>query len=447
VSAESTAGCTILLVDDEEANLDLLEAFLRAEGYRSLIRTTDARRAIELFEEHDPDLVLLDLHMPHLDGYEVLRRLRGSIPEDDYRPVLVLTADVAPEARERALSGGARDFITKPFDAVEVLLRVRNLLETRILHRQQRDARSRAEALAEENARLADEAHAATLARDRMLSVVAHDLRNPLSVIAMNAEMTRELLPPDVDPYLADTLAAISHASDRMQRLVQDLLDVAQIERGAFPLDLADHDPLALVAEAERLLRPAAQARRIALAVRSEGSLPAVRADGARVLQVLGNLVGNALKFAPEEGRVEIGCSAGADSVEITVVDDGPGIPASALPNLFEAFWQVSEDDRRGVGLGLWIARSLVEAQGGRIRVESSEGVGTLFGFTLPHAPAAAEERAAGPGVPVGRIVGESVAAAPTGSVDPCPPDGAPGDSRGALAGTSTGTRPPRSDS
>ncbi|HEX6039772.1 response regulator, partial [Longimicrobium sp.] len=136
---------TILLVDDEEANLDLLEGFLRAEGYDALPRTTDPRKVLAMMDEHRPDLVLLDLHMPHKDGFTVLRELAARDNEEDYVPVLVLTADVNPTARERALAGGARDFLTKPFDVLEVLLRVRNLLETRVLYSRQREAREAAE--------------------------------------------------------------------------------------------------------------------------------------------------------------------------------------------------------------------------------------------------------------------------------------------------------------
>ncbi|HEU0301420.1 MAG TPA: response regulator, partial [Longimicrobium sp.] len=142
---EPLTSCSILLVDDEEANLDLLEGFLRAEGYESLIRTADSREVLTLVDAHRPDLVLLDLHMPYKDGFTVLAELQAHVAPGDYLPVLVLTADVATEARERALSGGARDFLTKPFDVVEVLLRVHNLLETRTLYLRQRDAREAAE--------------------------------------------------------------------------------------------------------------------------------------------------------------------------------------------------------------------------------------------------------------------------------------------------------------
>jgi len=124
----------ILIVDDEPANVLLLERILKRDGYQQVRSTTDARRALPMFQEFAPDLVLLDLRMPHLDGFAVMEQLRPRVPMDAYLPILVLTADITPMAKEKALSGGARDFLTKPLDATEVLLRIRNLLETRFLH-------------------------------------------------------------------------------------------------------------------------------------------------------------------------------------------------------------------------------------------------------------------------------------------------------------------------
>ncbi|MGH7506492.1 MAG: response regulator, partial [Longimicrobiales bacterium] len=141
----TVTDAVILVIDDEEANVDLLESMLADEGYGNVVGTRDARHALTLFETHRPDLVLLDLHMPHLDGFEVLRRIVEQTPVDAYVPVLVLTADITQEAKQRALSQGAKDFLTKPLDATEVLLRIRNLLETRFLHLEQREARASAE--------------------------------------------------------------------------------------------------------------------------------------------------------------------------------------------------------------------------------------------------------------------------------------------------------------
>src|SRR5690606_15564887 len=137
-------------------NLDLLEGLLLSEGYRRITRVSDARTVLDRWKSCHPDLVLLDLHMPHRSGFEILADLRRLTARDDFRPVLVLTAGGTPEARDRALSEGARDFLTKPFDAVEVLLRVRNLLEIKLLHRSQREARIQAEAAERRATLLAD---------------------------------------------------------------------------------------------------------------------------------------------------------------------------------------------------------------------------------------------------------------------------------------------------
>lgn len=133
---ESVTDGRILIVEDEPANVRVLERLLRREGYREIVSTTDPREAHPLFIEFEPDLVLLDLHMPHLDGFQVMSALEPEIPAESYVPILVLTGDQDPEVRKRALEAGARDFVTKPFETTEVLLRIKNLLETRFLHRQ-----------------------------------------------------------------------------------------------------------------------------------------------------------------------------------------------------------------------------------------------------------------------------------------------------------------------
>jgi PleD family two-component response regulator len=128
----------IFIVDDELANTQLLEKILTRAGYENLSVTTDSRRVVSMVVDDDPDLLLLDLHMPHLDGHEILGLLRSLIPEETFFPIVVLTADVTPRAKHRALEGGATDFLSKPFDHTEVLLRVENALRSRFLHRQLR---------------------------------------------------------------------------------------------------------------------------------------------------------------------------------------------------------------------------------------------------------------------------------------------------------------------
>lgn len=156
---------SILIVDDEEPNVRLLERILDGAGYSNVESTTDPRRVLPLYIEREPDLILLDLHMPHLDGFEVMRQLKPLIPDGTYLPILVLTADVTSDAKERSLSDGARDFLTKPFDVTEVLLRVGNLLETRFLHRQLQQQNRRLEDRVRERTEELEQAHIETFER------------------------------------------------------------------------------------------------------------------------------------------------------------------------------------------------------------------------------------------------------------------------------------------
>ncbi|HEY0022919.1 MAG TPA: ATP-binding protein [Longimicrobium sp.] len=545
----------ILIVDDEQANIDLLVGCIQDEGYEDFATTRDPEAVAALFQEYGPDLVLLDLHMPRLDGFAVLEQLRRYVSPDEFLPVLVLTADASRATKERALSCGATDFLTKPLGITEVLLRIGNLLHTRQLHVDQRLARRRAEdterrasllaeasrvlassfdhqttlamlcramvpgiadycvvdvlqadgtivrpgfshvdpaiepllretahaqpsvlpadhpvvvALREgrrtlaqeitpgmvsavtgshehrqllarlrprslitvpivasgpilgalvlvysdsgrryaaedlelarelgrraattiENAQLFDQAHRATRARDEMLGMVAHDLRNPLSTIMMGSEM---LIDSSLDDAQRRFVELVRRAAGRMQELIQDLLEARQIESGQLRVSPQAQPVGPLVAEAVAMLTPLAAGRGIGLrAVLDDGLRPAL-VDGARLLQVLSNLVGNALKFTPAGGSVEIGCIPLGEELRLVVSDTGPGIPPEQIPHVFGRYWQAAKGDRRGIGLGLSIVRGIVEAHGGRVWVESSVGSGARFYFTVPAQPVGAE--------------------------------------------------------
>jgi signal transduction histidine kinase len=371
MSPRTLSECTLLMVDDESPNLELLEEFLGGQGLGRLISTTDAREALPLFEAHTPDIVLLDLHMPHLGGFEVMQQIRARTRADDFVPILVLTADASRSTRARALADGANDFLTKPLDAIEVRLRVRNLLNTRLLHLEQRRAREAAEA--------------ATAARDRVLAVVAHDLRNPLAAIAMDAEMVRCLLSEEEHADQHEGVARIERIAHRMHGMIEDLLDVSRLERGTFAVRPAPTQPRDVLAEAEGMLQPLARAKGVALVFDGPDELPTIPADSGRVMQVLSNLVGNALDFTPPGGTVRVSWEPVDSGLTVRVADTGAGIPAEQLPLVFGEFWQGTSARRRsGVGLGLVITRAIVEAHGGRIGVESPAGFGTTVTFTLP---------------------------------------------------------------
>jgi PAS domain S-box-containing protein len=243
---------------------------------------------------------------------------------------------------------------------------------------------ARRAALAVENARLFHAAEQATRARDEMLGVVAHDLRNPLNTIVMGAGLLAEMI-PETQPALRKQAEIMRRGADRMKGLIQDLLEVRRIESGRLTVEPRPESPYVLVCEALETLRPLATASNLKLRAAVRPDAPKVLADSNRVQQVLSNLVGNAIKFTRPGGRIVLGADALSEPhVRFAVIDSGPGIPLEQLPHIFAQYWQGNRADRRGIGLGLAIAKGLVEAHGGRIWVESQVGVGSNFYFTLP---------------------------------------------------------------
>jgi signal transduction histidine kinase len=224
----------------------------------------------------------------------------------------------------------------------------------------------------------------ALTARDDALGRVSHDLRSITAAITLQAGLFLEASQgPGAQQRVQRTAAAIQRYTAAMNRLVDDLLDVARIEAGKLVVEPRPGDALRLVREAVETFQPVAAARGIALACQAAGGTPPARFDPARLVQVLVNLLDNAVKFTPKGGAVTVHVGPWEGGVRVAVSDTGPGIPEQTRQRLFERHWQGAAPDRRGLGLGLYIARSLVEAHGGRIWVESTPGAGSTFLFTL----------------------------------------------------------------
>jgi PAS domain S-box-containing protein len=240
---------------------------------------------------------------------------------------------------------------------------------------------ARRAAVSVESAQLFHNAQQATQTRDHVLAIVAHDLRNPLGTVVMAADLVLETM---ADDFHRKHLAMIRRSADRMNQLIHDLLDVVRIEGGRLSIEPVPDRIELLIDEALATLRPLAAGRSIRLEGECEPGLPLVLFDNARIMQVVSNLVGNAIKFAAAGGCIRIRCQLPSNEVCISITDNGPGIPPTQLPHIFGGFWQASSTDRRGIGLGLSIAKGIVEAHGGRIWVESTVGVGSTFYFTLP---------------------------------------------------------------
>jgi signal transduction histidine kinase len=306
-----------------------------------------------------PDVALLDMNLPDSDGLETVRRLRAA---SEAVPIVVLTGTDDLKIAVSALREGADDYIAKMEMLREgALLRpIRYALERR---------------------RVLNELHFAVRARAELLAIVSHDVRNHLSTIDLGVRLIRGGPVPDA---FHRPLAAIARASATSLRLLDDLVDLAAVERGGLAVSVTDIDVAPIVRESYDAFSSSAEQKSLRLELDVVDTVLAARGDAVRITQVLGNLIGNALKFTPSGGVVTVRARGTPDEVTLSVVDTGPGIPKEERARIFERFFRGSKPSGKGVGLGLAIARALVESQGGRIWVESEEGRGAVFSFCLP---------------------------------------------------------------
>jgi len=295
------AAAKILIVDDEPTNVRLLERLLKAANYGHLMSTTDAREAVGRYRAFGPDIVLLDLMMPHLDGVAVLGQLRAEMPPPGYLPILILTADVSLDAKSRALAAGASDFLTKPFEQIEVLLRIGNLLDTRRLYLAlEAQNRSLEQTVRERTERLLQSEKVATMGS--LLAGVAHELNNPLAALSGHAQLLRQSAQ---EPALIRRAEKIDQAATRCVRIVRNFLSLARQrvpERSHVWLK-------AVVEEAVELLAYELRTGDVELALEFEENLPRLWADPHQLNQVLVNLLANAnqaMRRSPRPRRIAI---------------------------------------------------------------------------------------------------------------------------------------------
>jgi signal transduction histidine kinase len=382
---EADDRARLLVVDDEQANVRLLERMLARAGFTSVASTTDPRQVLPLYRSFDPDLILLDLGMPHLDGYGVMAELRQAVPEGTYLPILVLTAETSAEAKQRALSAGAKDFLLKPFDLTEVLLRIANLLETRRLHvelqRRNRLLEQRVSERTAELERRADALEHSTADLAQFAHAAAHELAEPLRVVAHHIQLLerRHAAPLGDDARREIDLALAGVA--KMNSLLADLLAYSQA---------ATAQPSQVPVACDAVV--AAALARLDAAISRTGTtvtvdpLPVVLGDPAHLAQVFEQLLHNAIKFhGGTPPRVHVSAERSGTQWQLSVADDGIGIAprhAERIFTLFQRLHHSNEYDGNGVGLGL--CRRLVAHHGGRIWVEPNPGGGSVFRFTMP---------------------------------------------------------------
>ncbi len=238
-------------------------------------------------------------------------------------------------------------------------------------------------ALALDNSRLLDTVRASLRFREEIVGVVSHDLRNPVAAVKM---LSRAVLNEieDGGSGRRENILLIAKAAEQMDTLIRDLLVVSRLDAGKLTIHQESIDASALLAGSLETLIPLGEEKAIKLDIQLEGGLPRVLADSERIQQAISNLVGNSIKFTPSGGKIIVRAKSAGEEVIVSVIDNGPGISADQLPNVFDRYWQSSRTDREGAGLGLAIAKGIIEGHGGRIWIESTPGLGTTASFTLP---------------------------------------------------------------
>jgi signal transduction histidine kinase len=366
MNSDSTASIpNLLIVDDCPNSLELLASVLQDKGYRVQV-VPSGERALEAALRQPPDLILLDILMPNLDGYEVCARLKTDVQLRRV-PVIFISALDGAIDKVKAFAAGGVDYVAKPFQFEEVEARIRTHLA---LHRQERQ-------LEQNLLRLQQLEHQ----RDNLVHMIVHDLRSPVCGIAMTLELLQASPKPGL-AMAAELLRTAAGSVDLLKAMITQLLDISRLEAGQMPLQKAEHNLV------QTLRTSLASCTRLVGQRWVDLHAPAAclaSYDDAIIGRVASNLLSNASKFTRPDGAIRLTVERQAELVKVAVTDSGPGIAAQYHQKIFEKFAQVElRQERLGSGLGLAFCKLAVEAHGGQIGVESEPGHGSTFWFTLP---------------------------------------------------------------
>ena len=360
---------SIIVVDDTPANLHLLTGMLKERGYK-VRPVSSGKFALQTAKHDPPDLILLDIIMPEMDGYEVCECLTADEQLSGI-PVIFISALNETMDKVKAFKVGGVDYVTKPFQFEEVQARVATHLELRRQKRLLQESNEQLRTLEE--------------LRDNLVHMVVHDMRTPLTAIygfLKALEMFEgESLSDQGRQFVQTALAS----SEDLLEMVSSLLDVSKMEAGEMKLNLAQCELLTMARDALAKAEPLRGDRQLILSGTDEPV--AVMADAEMIARVFQNLLSNALKFTPDDGQVTVSVESSADAARVLVQDTGPGIPPEYRERIFEKFGQVenpANKQRYSTGIGLTFCKLAVEAHGGQVGVDSEEGRGSTFWFALP---------------------------------------------------------------
>jgi two-component system sensor histidine kinase/response regulator len=372
---------TVLIVDDDEKNRKLLKAMLRKENY-DLVDAGCGEEALHIAAERSLDIILLDIVMPGMDGFEVCRRLKANA-ETKVVPVLIITALTEKKERVKAMEAGADDFLNKPIEKTELIVRVKSLLRIKEYHDQ----------LLENNREISEKNRSLQeleKVKEGLTNMIVHDLRNPLTAISMSIELM-QLRGENLNNAQRKAMSNIMQRCDYLNSMIQSILDIQRMEEGQLRPEMEAADIVALTEEELQQLSYQMEKEKKQVAFTKPESLPELRFDANLIKRVIGNLMSNAMRHTPNDGKIEIDIryEPYEHHVMFSIGDNGDGLAPEYHEKIFEKFEQASlklKGVRRGKsGLGLTFSKMAVEAHGGRIWVESEgEGRGSTFRFTIP---------------------------------------------------------------
>ncbi|MEI8085089.1 MAG: response regulator [Paludibacter sp.] len=374
----------ILIVDDNVSNIELLEGILEETGYTNLKSTTDSRQVIDLYKVFNPDLILLDLMMPYMNGYEVMEKLSSIVPPNTYLPILVLTSDISFHTKKRALSSGAKDFLCKPFDLNEVCIRIKNLLETRYLHQLlEEQNQTLAQKVEERTADLEkayekivminDELKSLDRAKLDFLRLISHEIRTPLNGI----KGFTGILKKQIDsPKLLEYLDYLEISANRLEYFSYQALLIMELRTQIYKINPEEVLISELLENAKKRLPQKLKSKNVDILLQIENSTNTIYGDNKLVGICFECLIDNAVKYSSDNATVLVKVFSKNKQTVCEFIDDGLGFSLLALDNLFSLFAIGDKHYDQNTGLNLALIKLIMDAHKAEINVINNQTKG-----------------------------------------------------------------------
>jgi len=359
----------VLVADDEDSSRRILKTLLNSLGYE-IILAEDGSQALEMVKKYSPDVILLDVVMPEMDGFEVCRKLKQN-SDTAIIPVVMVTSLNDHDDLLRGIESGATDFISKPVDLPEIKFRVKNALHTKRLYDQ----------LQKKLIQLEEVEHL----RDSLVHMIIHDIRSPLTVLISNLAFFEMDTLKKMDEEEADALNDMVGAAQTMNTMVSSVLDISKLELGEFPLEYKRCDLNDLANDVTEQMKSLTQHLNIQVTCLKKNNI--LNCDHEIVKRIIINILSNAIKYSKTNDSIYLTIDQDETMAKISISDNGPGIPEKYYKIIFDKFGQVKSKhdiNRSSYGLGLAFCKLAVDAHGGEIGVKSNKDRGCQFWFSLP---------------------------------------------------------------